>query len=567
MSHAGQPFCQFTGLSMPVQSHSVSSRRSIGSMLTVALLILLFAFFASATRSVTALVSSNQSLDRVTREISLRQDISDSVNHTRTARVWLVQASVYSSYGMFKEAEQALAIAQAKLAESQGAFARYQQTSKSTAELPLAQAAQQHYAAYMSAGLHPLVASLQEGKPQVYINTLRNKTPSLDADFERAVDAVIRHRTEQARQVQEGIQEDFEQSLAWLGALAALFAAACVVLWRCAQSWLVKPLRTVAEEIELVAANDLSAPPQTTQPHSPREIAQVQTTLARMRSQLSSTVGAIRHAAHKVQAASHAIAVGNGHLSDRTEQQTRHLEETSAAIHLMTQSLSLAADKAVHVASAAQGAADVATDGGAKAKKAREAMDAIQISSQKIGEITTVIDAIAFQTNILALNAAVEAAQAGAHGKGFAVVASEVRTLAQRCAAAAKDIKHLIDDSMVCVDRGARQVHEAGTTMNQVLQQVASAAGLAGEIHRAMAQQARDAEHTRLALETLNQITRQNAELVQHSTVAALSLDQQAHALGAAVDSFHLADEAATVPLEGAPPSLVNQANRPLRLP
>ncbi|MBV7540340.1 methyl-accepting chemotaxis protein [Acidovorax sp. sic0104] len=540
---------------MPIESRSLSSRQSIGSMLTLALLILVVVFSASATRSVTALVSSNESLDRVAREISLRQDISDSVNHTRTARVWLVQASVYSSYGMFKEAEQALEIAQAKLADSESAFARYQDTSKSTVERPLAETAQERYTVYMSEGLRPLVTALQAGKPQAYINTLRNKTPSLDAEFEKAVGALIAYRTNQAQQVQANIQDDFEQSLVWLGVLAALFAAACVILWRCAQSWLVRPLCAMAGEIETVAANDLSASPQPIQPHSPREIAQVQSTLVRMRSQLCSTVGAIRQAAYAVQAASHAIATGNGYLSDRTEQQTQHLQATSAAIHHMTRSLSQSAETAMHVASAAQSAAGVATEGGTKAKQAREAMDAIQTSSQKIGEITAVIDAIAFQTNILALNAAIEAAQAGAHGKGFAVVASEVRTLAQRCASAAKEIKHLIEDSMVCVDRGANHVHEAGATMNRVLQQVTSAASLAGEIHAAMDEQARDAEHTRIALEKLNQITRQNAELVEHSTHAALGLDQQADALAGAVNSFRLPDElVAARPPALAPP-------------
>jgi methyl-accepting chemotaxis protein len=530
-------------LPMASLSRSAPVSRSIGAMLTAALVMLALVFSAAAARSFTALLKSNASLEQVVREISVLQDISDSVNHTRTTRVWLVQASVYGSYGMFKEAEQALSTARAKLADSTRAFERYQATPKSPDETPFANAAHERYTAYLTEGLEPLVAALQAGNPQSYINTLRNKTPALDAGFEKAVDAVVAYRKGQADQLQADIQSEFKQNLAWLAVLAALFTGTCLGLWACAQHWLVRPLRGMAQDIATVAANDLSAAGSATPRWAPREIAQAQATIERMRRQLGDTVGAIRQSTHTVQAASHAIATGNGYLAQRTEEQTHHLQQTAQAIEQMASSLVESASSATRVAGAAQSAAAVATEGGAKVGQAREAMDAIQASSRKIGDITAVIDGIAFQTNILALNAAVEAARAGEHGRGFAVVASEVRTLAQRCAKAAREIKHLIDESMACVAQGVAHVHGAGATMDSMLAEVSTAAALAAQIRHAVEQQAHDATHAHTTLAQLDEMTRQSAQLVEHSVQAAHSLDQQVETLTGMVDSFRLPGE------------------------
>ncbi|WP_083235310.1 extracellular solute-binding protein [Acidovorax sp. RAC01] len=532
----------------PIIRPSLQLQRSIGTMLVAALAVLALVFLASAASSFAALVKSNASLDQVTREITVLQDLSDAVNHTRTSRVWMVQASVYGSYGMFKESAAALATARSKLADSRSAFGRYEQSAKGAAEEPLARAAAQAYAAYLAEGLDPLITALEAGNPQNYINTLRNRTPALDADFEKAVNAVLTLRTEQSRQTQADIQAGYQRSLAGLWVLTALFGATCLALWGGARRWLVRPLRAMARDIETVAANDLSAPAQAAQPFAPQEIAQVQGTMERMRMQLRTTVGAIRGAAHTVQAASHDIAAGNAHLAERTQQQALHLGHTSEAIGHMAQSLARSASAAARVASVAQSAAAVATEGGTKVGQARAAMDEIHASSRKIGEITTVIDGIAFQTNILALNAAVEAARAGEHGRGFAVVASEVRTLAQRSAGAAREIKHLIDESVACVERGVAHVHDAGATMQGVLDQINAAAALAADIRHATEQQARDVEHARTTLSQLEQMTDQNVQLVAQSAEAAGSLDQQADALAQAVDSFRLPDDGSHTP-------------------
>ncbi len=518
----------------------MSKQFSIGAMLTTALAALALVFSASAVSAFAALVKSNGSVDAVAREITVIQDVSDALNHTRTSRVWLVQASVYSAYGMFKEAEQALQTARAKLGESRSAFERYRATEKSAQEQPLADAASTSYGRYLSEGLEPLVSALAAGNPQSYINTLRNKTPALDRDFEQAAGAVLDHRKDKAAKLQAAIQADFERSLAWLWVCAGFFAATCIALWWSARRSLVRPLRSMARAIDTVASRDLAAPADAKYPFAPREIAQMQSILQAMRSQLASTVGAIREAAGTVQAASHEISAGNGHLASRTEQQTDHLQQTSRSIQQMAQSLTQTSAAAARVASVAHSAESVATEGGVRVAQSREAIDAIQTSSRKIGDITAIIDAIAFQTNILALNAAVEAARAGEHGRGFAVVASEVRVLAQRSAGSAKEIRRLIDDSLACVGRGVTHVHDAGTIMGSVLEQVKAVAALAAEIRLAMGRQADDVGHAHASLAQLDEMTRQNAHLVENSALAAHSLDQQAHALTQAVNSFRL---------------------------
>jgi methyl-accepting chemotaxis protein len=265
-----------------------------------------------------------------------------------------------------------------------------------------------------------------------------------------------------------------------------------------------------------------------------------------MRDQLSDVVTQIRSGADTMATASSEIAAGNLDLSSRTEQQAGSLEETASAMEELTSTVKQNADNARQANQLAVSASGIAVEGGEVVARVIETMSSINASSRKIVDIISVIDSIAFQTNILALNAAVEAARAGEQGRGFAVVASEVRGLAQRSAAAAKEIKALIGDSVDKVDAGSRLVEQAGNTINQVVTSVKQVSDIVGEISAATHEQSTGIEEVNRAITQMDEVTQQNAALVEEAAAAAASLQDQAARLAAVVSVFHLHDAAKT---------------------
>ncbi|EGD08261.1 methyl-accepting chemotaxis protein [Xanthomonas vesicatoria] len=261
--------------------------------------------------------------------------------------------------------------------------------------------------------------------------------------------------------------------------------------------------------------------------------------------QLTGIVSGIQTSATQINAAASEIAAGNNDLSQRTEQQAANLEETAASMEELTSTVKQNAEHARQANQLAIGAADVAAHGGAVVAQVVTTMSGIETSSKKIAEIISVIDGIAFQTNILALNAAVEAARAGEQGRGFAVVASEVRTLAQRSAGAAKEIKHLIDDSVNKVAQGSSLVHQAGTTMSEIVASVQRVTDIMGEISAASQEQSSGIEQVNLTVTQMDEATQQNAALVEEATAAARAMEEQAGQLTEAVAVFKLSHGAA----------------------
>ncbi|SFM30934.1 methyl-accepting chemotaxis sensory transducer with TarH sensor [Ectothiorhodospira mobilis] len=258
---------------------------------------------------------------------------------------------------------------------------------------------------------------------------------------------------------------------------------------------------------------------------------------------LRELIGQIQESVDAINTAAKEIASGNTDLSQRTEEQASSLEETASSMEELTSTVKQTADNARQADQLSDTAREVATRGGDKARQAMESMKAITESSDKIGDIITVIDGIAFQTNILALNAAVEAARAGEQGRGFAVVAGEVRNLAQRSASAAKEIKALIAEDAETIQTGSRQVMEAGETMEEIVEQVKRVSDLIAEIAAASDEQSSGIEQVNSAVTQMDEVTQQNASLVEEAAAAAESLEEQSQGLARAVSVFRLSEQ------------------------
>ncbi|MFN9012889.1 MAG: methyl-accepting chemotaxis protein [Pseudomonadota bacterium] len=308
--------------------------------------------------------------------------------------------------------------------------------------------------------------------------------------------------------------------------------------------WLVRVMRQLGGEpgelkmtADAVASGDLAV----TIPVRAGDSASVMAAMARMRDQLAQTVRLVRQNAESVATASAEIANGNADLSSRTEQQASSLQQTAASMEQLGATVRQNADNARQANQLASNSSEVAQQGGTMVREVVETMRGINESSRRIADIIGVIDGIAFQTNILALNAAVEAARAGEQGRGFAVVAGEVRTLAQRSAEAAREIKALIGTSVERVEQGSALVDRTGTTMQEIVQSIARVSDIVAEITSASVEQSQGVHQVGQAVQQMDQVTQQNAALVEESAAAAASLRQQAQQLVQSVSSFRLA--------------------------
>jgi methyl-accepting chemotaxis protein len=322
-----------------------------------------------------------------------------------------------------------------------------------------------------------------------------------------------------------------------LAATATLLAAA--LGFAIARS-ITRPIADAVALAQTVAAGDLSARIQVTRRD---ETGQLLGALKTMIESLVAVVGKVRHSSDCIATGSSQIATGNADLSQRTEEQASNLQQTAASMEQLTATVRNNSDTARQATQLAGSAAAAAAEGGAVVGQVVATMGDIDASSRKIAEIIGVIDGIAFQTNILALNAAVEAARAGEQGRGFAVVAGEVRSLAQRSAEAAKQIKALISDSVDKVQAGTHQVAEAGRAMNDIVGQVQRVNDLISEISAATLEQTQGIGQVGDAVSQLDKVTQQNAALVEESAAAAESLSQQAVRLVEAVGVFRLGDD------------------------
>ena len=360
---------------------------------------------------------------------------------------------------------------------------------------------------------------------KVIMNMLEHQRASIDAT---------------AREIDE-VAKTSRNLMLVLAALALAFGIACA--WVLTMG-IVRPLRTAVEIARKVADGDLTAQIDAS---AKDETGQLLQALKDMNTSLLNIVGEVRSGTDSIATSSTQIAAGNQDLSSRTEEQAGSLEETASSMEELTSTVKQNADNARQANQLAASAAQVAVKGGEVVAQVVGTMQSINTSSNKIVDIISVIDGIAFQTNILALNAAVEAARAGEQGRGFAVVASEVRNLAQRSASAAKEIKTLIGASVEQVNAGSMLVAQAGSTMNDIVDSVQRVSDIITEITAASSEQSVGIDEINRAIGQMDAVTQQNAALVEESAAAAESMQHQAHNLAQVVSVFKLNAQQASV--------------------
>jgi methyl-accepting chemotaxis protein len=332
-------------------------------------------------------------------------------------------------------------------------------------------------------------------------------------------------------------EQVFEAARTWIALVGVLVLVMTCVLGFLITRSIVLPLQKAVAMAETVAAGDLTG---TISVDSKDETGQLQHALSTMNSNLRKIIGEVRSGTDAIATGSGEIRAGNGDLSRRTEEQASSLERTASSMDQLTSTVRQNADNARQANQLAVQASEVATRGGQVVSQVVETMQSINGSSKKIVDIISVIDGIAFQTNILALNAAVEAARAGEQGRGFAVVAGEVRNLAHRSAAAAREIKSLIGDSVQKVDSGSVLVTEAGATMQDLVMSVRRVTDIMAEIMSASAEQSAGIQEVNNAVNLMDTATQQNAALVEQATAASQSMLDQAENLSRVVGAFRL---------------------------
>ena len=396
---------------------------------------------------------------------------------------------------------------------------------------------------------------------------IKEATPIYLAMFANA-DKLVSVNQEGAKNADDAAEKTYLSSRILIIAMLA----ACIVIGMLMAVWVARivsnPLREAVDVAQRVADGDLTAD---IHPSSKDETGQLMTSLKAMNDSLFRIVSQVRQGTDTIATASNEIAVGNLDLSSRTEQQASSLEETASSMEELTSTVKQNADNARQANQLAVSASEVAIQGGSVVEQVVSTMGSINDSSKKIVDIISVIDGIAFQTNILALNAAVEAARAGEQGRGFAVVASEVRSLAQRSASAAKEIKALIDDSVEKVDTGSKLVAQAGSTMSEVVSSVKRVTDIVAEISAASQEQSTGIGEVNQAITQMDEVTQQNAALVEEAAAAAQSLQDQASKLAEVVsvfklDSSHVRAAPVVKPAAGQPKTPAVKAPQPARL-
>ncbi|HEJ7027627.1 TPA: Tar ligand binding domain-containing protein [Serratia marcescens] len=510
--------------------------------ISTSLFLLLMTFcvlqLASSGLSYSAFRSDNHNLDIITLGSQQRDSLSLSWVSLLQARNTLNRAGTRAALKLPQEqVNELMSSARSSLQKADLYFNQFMAVERSSEQQSQQTATTKASYERLRGALRELIGFLEKGELQAFMEQPTQKTQDLfEADFVQYLQLVNGDISE-ARDANQ-----FSFTLAGLmlaGAVLMLIVVTGSAMWWL-RTMLVQPLNQIRSHFERIAAGDLATPIQV---YGRNEISMLFASLQRTQQSLIGTVGAVRDGAESILIGLQEIAEGNNDLSSRTEQQAASLEQTAASMEQLTATVKQNADNARQASQLARDASVTAAKGGELAGDVVTTMHDIANSSQKIGAITSVIDGIAFQTNILALNAAVEAARAGEQGRGFAVVAGEVRNLASRSAQAAKEIKVLIDESVSRVKHGSVLVENSGATMQDIVRSVTRVTDIMGEIASASDEQSRGIEQVTQAVTQMDQVTQQNAALVEESASAATALEEQAITLADAVAVFRLADD------------------------
>lgn len=507
----------------------------VSTRITLLIAVMGFVISVVGFMGINGMQATTESLRSVYEDRTIALGQLASVQRLVARNQYILAMAVHASSA--EEAAKYLAEFPNNVAEVTKNFDAYMATGATAEEAQVAQAWKAKRTVYRDTGLLPIQAAVKAGQKEEGLRLLKEKVAPLYEEMRPLMNKLVQIQLAEADREYKAsvVRNDHNKTLSLLALLLGLGFSG----WF---GWtLVSSIRTslfkAVEVSEAVARGDLTKPIEV---KGKDEVAQLMLSMSTMQSNLISLVSRVRQGSDGLSTASSEIAQGNHDLSARTEQQASALEETAASMEELSSTVKQNADATRQATQLASSASTVAAQGGEVVGQVVETMRGINESSRKISDIISVIDGIAFQTNILALNAAVEAARAGEQGRGFAVVASEVRSLAGRSAEAAKEIKTLINASVERVEYGSILVDKAGVTMTEVVHSIRRVTDIMGEIDAASSEQASGIAQIGEAVSSMDQVTQQNAALVEQMAAAASSLQSQAQDQVEIVATFKL---------------------------
>jgi methyl-accepting chemotaxis protein len=515
---------------------------SVKQALSIVLALFVVLFCAAGAAAIALLRENRAWVEELGRDnIELASDMGNVSAAVFQARAALVDAKTYMEGGRIPDRDEALGVVDRFLADARAGVSRLQAMPYANeAGKPRYDAVMRAYAALVDGCLVPMREAIH-GWNGVEVNRLGDQVlPGAAAAYVKAEGEFQRYTREQGAAAIREVARMQEIAVRSAVALAAFVLLLAIGIRLVLQRALLRPLVEAGHHLDQIADGDLTGALGRT---GDNEIGVLFTAMGRMRAGLSTAVGTVRAAVDDIHADMRALAAGGMQLSERTAEQAGMLQETAAGMSTLAQTVHLTSDNAQQASAQAQRAEALAGQGAQAVDRVVARMRDIAESARHIGDIVGVVDGIAFQTNMLALNAAVEAARAGEAGRGFAVVAGEVRTLAQRSANAAREIKTLIADSTAHVQAGVREVGEAGRTIDDARQAVARVTALVHGISEAAAEQALGIGTMHEAMSGLDGNTQENAALAEETAAAVAALEGRAQRLREAVAVFRLGGE------------------------